>query len=393
MTKVQYLFSTPDGNIPAPETILTKHIKQGKTLASDLTLKTYFDVLKQVILENWTKISLQSSDFTGDIKKLFIICEKCGLFYHVARARIITQDSEEVSLAVITAFDESSRNTLKRDHEILGHLWKARKLKMVPRPFFITDALPVTGRQDLAVTVSIMEWLNDYHEWHFTRTAGQVPSFYIVTWQPGRGIVRLPEGFSEQLFELISRILAYYFDPVHLFQICLWSNPAGDFVVSWNNTGGLSARLTTIRRYAKITGQTDNFDSNENLLTALLYLFLDTVLNIRLDRLDGTGRYFLAGHEFLLPTISGFFQGLSALFIETAIPREVMGQYVSLLKALSYQDLRILYRPLMDFYRNEKRQETGFLENSLPLHCSQLASVLADMNFHDGTVPQVYLAA
>ncbi len=310
----------------------------------------------------------------------------------MARARISAAGLPEADFAILSAISPSSKRLLQKDYRILSYLWKNRTYKFVPRPYFICSRRVGPERSCLDITISGMEWLRGYFEWHFS-SIGPKKGFGIMTWEPGNGIVPLPDGFlEEKLFELASRILAYYFDPVGLRQICLFSNAAGDFVVGLDRHGHLSVKLTTVRQYKNIMGSDSRFYKTEGLLYALLYLFLDLVLNMRLDRLCGTGPYFFADARFIRPIIRGFFMGLYAFGNESAVPLPLKELFY-LIKGFTEDELLNLYEPLMNLYSMWKRADVKFLEKNIQRHCSELSNVLESTRFPSAYVSSKGLAA
>jgi len=386
MTTVTYLFATPSGDVKAPESLLSSQVKTGnRSLHNAPSLRDYFDILAETILEkarNLIPLELPRSKTLHPprLMRLSITSEKCGSLYHVARADLETGELKRVCLAVITAFEPFARKVLERDHQNLLHLWNSRQNKLVPRPLYICDKKIGHSNNSPTVTISVMEWLQDFYEWHFTCPGG-CDSCRITVWKPGSGFCTFPRketGF--RLFEKIAEILSYYFDPVQLCQVGLWNHAAGDFVVRLPEEKRISAMLTTAREYRNIV-RNPEFDKEGNLLLALLYLFLDLVLNIRVDRLNGTGRYYFADQEFIRPTVTGFFRGLMSVMAETAcaLPLEELAH---LLSSLSRQELLELYGPLLDFHRGWERADALFMEQHLSDHCRQLASNLELLQGH-----------
>ena len=310
----------------------------------------------------------------------------------MARARISASGLPEADFAILSAISPSSMRLLQKDYGTLLYLWKNRACKFVPRPYFICSRKIGLESSFLDITISGMEWLKGYFEWHFSPIAPE-KGFGIMTWQPGNGIVPLPEGFlEERLFELASTVLAYYFDPLGLRQICLFSNAAGDFVASLDRQGHLCVKLTTVRQYKNIMGADSGFHKMEGLLHALLYLFLDLVLNMRLDRLCGTGPYFFADARFIRPIIRGFFFGLYALGKESTVPLPLKELFY-LIQGFTADELLSLYEPLMHLYREWKRADVKFLEKNIQRHCWELSNVLESTPFPSASVSSTGLAA
>ncbi len=381
MTKVKYLFSTPLGDVLAPKDLLSQNIRASSYgAAPHLTLADFFKGMEGLILEHADQLLSEGCtpypDPNSQLKEVSIIMEKCGAFYHVARIHFLTSDHIQSDLALIVAFDNKARSLLKRDHLILSHLWHDRTKKVVPRPISLSD-VEISGHGNkLPVTVSIMEWLEDLFEWHFSLSQKD-NALGIVVWIPGTGTVPLnSKDYEKRVFENISEILAYCFDPASLEQICLWNNAAGDFVIGWDNRGMLTTKLTTVRLYCPILPPVSVLSSEENLLLALVYLLLDLTLNIRTDRLDGTGAYFFAGPQYIEPTVLGFFKGLRLLMEEKAMSISYTEDLASVLNSLTVQDLMDLYETLLEFYQSWHRADEDFLKKRLRTHCKELSSVL-----------------
>jgi len=174
----------------------------------------------------------------------------------------------------------------------------------------------------------------------------------------------------------ISRALTYCFSPSDLKQVCLWSNSAGDFVIKKDDRDRLRVKLTTIRRYDRLIDTHSFASGNEAVISALVYLFLELMLNIRLDRLDGTGDYFFAGPEFLVPSLRGFAAGLRELADEGRIQRVILARVSTLLGSMTPGELFVLYSPLLECYVSWERTDVDFLKAHLSAHCREVAQAL-----------------
>ncbi len=386
MTRIKYLFSTPSGDMPPTENLLGTEIKTGTKISGRApALIDYFNILSETILEQSENLfhfsgTGQKNQQSFRPNRLYITSEKCGSLYHVARACLFWRNCGQIVLAVITAFETTARKVLKRDHRNLSYLWDSRQIKLVPQPYFICDKKIGQGRNAITATISIMEWLEDFHEWHFICPIRN-DSCRVVMWKPGHGTCPLPrpDQLEPRLFEKIAGILSYYFDPGDLSQICLWSNAAGDFIIRLDGCRQLSARLTTVREYQNIPEAVQGFGPAANLLVALLYLFLDITLIIRIDRTNGTGRYLFADSKFIKPAVTGFFAGLATLMKEKNL-RLPVHELMHLLKDLNDRELLQVYSPLMDFHRTWGRADAHFMEIHLPRHCSELAITLKQLD-------------
>jgi len=265
---------------------------------------------------------------------------------------------------------------LHRDFDSVSYLWRKRKIKVVPEPFLLADVKISTQGRESLLSIAIMQWLQGYCEWHFTAFRPH-DDYQIVFWNNDKGCQQSPAsdcGF--RIFHEISRILAYCFSPSGLKQICLWNNSAGDFVIRKDDRGRLRVKLTTVRRYDRLVDARDFASGNEAVIFALIYLFLELMLNIRLDRLDGTGEYFFAGPEFLVPSLRGFAAGLGQLAEEGHVQRGILPHLSTLLSSMSSEELFALYSPLLERYVSWKRADVDFLKAHLPAHCRELVQTL-----------------
>ena len=126
--KIQYLFSSPDGDITLTTEDLARPFLITPTESHPfLTLGDYFGSIEAFLLKDTAKplffILKERFNKQTDINKIqeiLIRSEKHGALYHPASIEILV-DGQRLKLAVSTAVSERGKLWIAREYEILKH--------------------------------------------------------------------------------------------------------------------------------------------------------------------------------------------------------------------------------------------------------------------------------
>jgi hypothetical protein len=119
-------------------------------------------------------------------------------------------------------------------------------------------------------------------------------------------------------------------------------------------------------------------DETANPMIAMVYFFLNLTVRIRLDRLDGVGKTVWAGDFCLNATIKGFFDAIRTMASEGRYNLGKAEDLFSLLKSFEVEQIRDLFHPLRDWYRQRDPAEFSVIEANLRTHVSLLYHALQD---------------
>jgi hypothetical protein len=249
---------------------------------------------------------LKSTRPTAAAESIRIHLAKHGPYYHPARvaARI---NGRWAQFVLNVAASEAGRALIHREYAMLQRLSRAVAPFYLPAVFAIGEsALPGKAR----VSMFIGEWLAGFYEFHLSRTSNTVETGMVV-WDPENGSRPLDRGRARAVYSGAARILTHYLDLSTGECIGAWQHATGDFVV--NPAGaGPEVRLITVRDYRPLLRPAAAAGHGlPALLETLLVFFRDTLIRMRLDRLDGVGEIAWADPIAVEGGLEGFFSALS----------------------------------------------------------------------------------
>ncbi len=384
MPDIKYLFITTEGRASVPdrsylESPLVLTLEENH---SSLTLKDYFAAMERFLLsENGEPFCkavaavagapVDPNLSVGDIDSVVLCSVKIGAYYHIAKVDVFLRP-HEVSLALSASFTPVGRRCLKKDYQTLSAMQNRAAGAFLPAPFFCGEVVV----KDQPFFMVLSNWLDGFHEWHFTNATGtEEPG--IVLWDGHRDHIVLDPEQEKELFFKVAYLLTLCFEPSTAKQVCKWHHAAGDFIAGIGSGGGVEVRLTTIRSYRPVFEQEGNIGG----MLGLLFFFLDLTVRIRLDRLDGIGEAYWVNSRFLEDTVQGFFHGLRMLGAEDEIDSDEIGEFYALLCSMSSEELYAVLVPLLDVYEHENSADMDLITKNLEEHAENLYKVLKEFDF------------
>jgi len=389
---IEYLFSSPEGDIslgPVEDPVFG-----GEDLARPflitpsephpfLTLGDYFEAIRAFILKDQGKRlshvlreRLNREIDPDSIQKILIRSEKHGALYHLASVGIIVDD-KQTKFAVSTAVSEKGKGWLTHEYEMLIFLNSSLKLPYLPNVHFKGEVkCQAYKRKHETLSMILSEWFEDYHEWHLSIDDND-NNQKLCIWDPKNGNRYASRDEAFEIFRRISRILTLYYDTKDFNQIYPWHHAAGDFIVRTRDSS-VDVRLTTVREYQSIM---DYFSENTvNPMIAIVYFFLNLTVRMRLDRLDGVGDVAWAG-DFCVNAISeGFFDAIRIMESEGRYHLGRPKDLIALLKSFGEEEIRNLFHPLEDWYREGDPAEFRVMEANLIRHVNLLYHSLQSLH-------------
>ncbi len=369
--KVLYLFSSSDGDHPVERRTLEQPFLLAPSEPHpNMTLGHYFESIHRFILEKkWDTLvdvlnkSTKKKLETEDIKQILIRSEKHGALYHLASIEVLAPGFQ-MKFALSTGVSQRGKDWLKHEFEVIRELNQARKLPYLPQVYFKGEVKCRTGNGDEIMVMSLAEWFGDHHEWHLSLNEKKAKQ-EILIWDLARGYRYATMQESHEIYREASKILTLYYDTRTCSQIYPWHHGAGDFVVK-REQGKIEVRLTTARKYEPIMVFRE--EGHVNPLVALIYFFLNLTLQMRLDKLDGTGEVTWAEDWVLPPVIEGFLEGLRLKEEqENDLPIEV-SELLVLLKEFSREEFNSILNSLMDLHRRRDPEDYRIIQSHLEDH-------------------------
>jgi hypothetical protein len=377
--KVQYLFSSSKGDHPVSEEELDGplHISLSETHPA-LTLRHYFQSVKEVLLKDDAVILTQAISqgfgrrMTPDmIFRMEIRCEKVGTLYHVASVTLQSEGAP-MRLAVATAITDEAIRRMEKEVLHLRLLTETYQLTSLPRIFFKGEVAGHSPQGDFVLYHVIQEWLEDYHEWHFTRDQGGKGQRLLI-WDQKKGYHSASAREYHEIFRQAAKILTLCYD-IHTFrQIYPWHHAAGDFIVK-SLDQDVDVKLTTVRGYDPmlVFREKEEWDPWK----AFIIFFLNLTIKMRLDREDGVGDVMWADDLCVSATVEGFVDALHIMEAEGRLDLGKTGDVIALLKTFAVEELRSLMGVLLDFYRQSERGSYPVIQSNLESHVRSLHQVI-----------------
>jgi len=380
MASFSFFIRTPAGRIPADDDILRQPllVDAGERHPS-LTVADYFESLKQLVQSSAVTLSLAGMPNESDALLTCRICsEKLGAFYHVARIEVVSKE-KTFSFAVNTAVSERGRHCLQQDHELLTRLLPPALQPFVPKVYLLAESVAGnSGDCTTALLHMAVEWLENFHEWHFCSSASGARRFGM--WSDS-GVQFLAEEEARQLFRQIANIVSLSYDWENSTFLQQWHHAAGDFIVR-HQEKGMEVRLITVRDlrpFSFLALQT----VEERYLSALLFL-LDLSIRLRLDKLDGVGQTVWLEDFVVHEAVQGFLDALAENRDRIA---EAYLPLLQLLASCSADDFQKIGALLLSSYRETLPDaELEAVLNNFDAHVRHLSASMEELGRRQSTL-------
>jgi len=267
------------------------------------------------------------------------------------------------------AVSQEGRELLEKEVHCLRRLGNEMDAPCWPRVFGHGEGRMADGRP---VPMFIGQWLTGYYEFHITGQ-GDSKADGVVVWDTDHGHCRLTGAQMGQLLRQTAHILAYAYNPLSFEAVRLWRHAAGDFVVRITDDA-LQVRLISIRDYSPFIHLSDPDISA--ILEALPAMLLTTSLQLRLDRLDGTGPLALFPDAVIPDIWSGFRQGLQNGMAERGLPEALFDAAIEFIAVHDGQTLETIAAELVD-RQWENPAERDLLRGIARDHAHAVAAAVA----------------
>ncbi len=374
--KVLYRLSAPGNSVHVDD----EHMDMPFLIAPNvphpfLTLGHYFHVLKSFIFSRRQKIerlisTKSARGLTFDkLEVMEIISEKHGAFYHVSKISF-NNGSTSCSLGINTAIGIEQGELLANEYKLMSTLNKNFASDHLPQVHIFEQINFPQGHGSEFFTFVLTDWLDGFYEWHIAPAKGG-KNQEIIIWDSMEGHRVAEEKVSAEIFRQIARILTLYYNPHTFDQVLSWHNAAGDFVVK-DSGPNTEVKLTTVRKYGPLLNYPRDNSFNPGI--PLVYFFMDLMLRIRLDRLEGTGQPVWADKTFLYYAFRGFLEGFKTITGQGKYLGIKPDELLQLLKSFSVPELRNLMSPLISLH--EDQSDLGLIKKHLNTHVKELKDVI-----------------
>jgi hypothetical protein len=379
---ISYCFASPGGDVPVDaETLARPFIVEPLQYHPFMTLADFFRIVSNFILgtarpvltsalsRSWERdITLQSID------SIIIRYEKYGSLYQIVSVEVIS-GSRKAKFAVSVALTPTARENIKLEYNLLSYINTKTGLSYLPRVFSINSQdIEKDGVVDTLV-LSLAEWFEGYHEWHFSKDDEGKDT--IVIWDTEKG--NRPASVQEAcaIITEASRILTLYYDVDTGERIIPWHHGAGDFIVK-TGSGNVEVRLITARGYEAFTSS----DASEtiNPLLGLLNFFIELTTKMRLDKFEGMGDTTWADRIFVTAAVEGSLLAMKTKEAQGECGPIKVDDFMASVKALSQEEIGELIRSQLDEYQARDTSDYSVIKAHLEEHAQDLANALQHLS-------------
>jgi hypothetical protein len=247
---------------------------------------------------------------SDEIEEIRIFLDKHGEFYHPAKIETVLKDVQ-ISFVLNVAVSEIGKQCAQREYRLLKMLDTEYPDSFIPKVY--AQGIVFTKMDQVETRMFLGEWFEGFNEFHISidPTDGK---YKMVVWDHEHGNFFLTSQQTVDLYRQAAKILAYYYNIETFENISSWHHAAGDFVLKCQKED-IELKLVTVRQYRSMFEQNVNHEHKtpdaEMILEALLVFFLNMVIKMRLDRLDGVGEIVWSDDVALKGILKGFFEGLA----------------------------------------------------------------------------------
>ncbi|MEE8431438.1 MAG: hypothetical protein V3S16_09330 [Candidatus Desulfatibia sp.] len=304
------------------------------------------------------------------IKEIRIYLAKHGEFYHPARIETVLPESS-VALVLNVAVSSAGKDCALREYRLLQKLDKDFSFSLLPRVFgrgrvFVKAA-------NLELRMFLGEWLEGYNEFHISRDPAD-DKLKIVVWDSEVGNYFLTTSQTMELYRQAAMALTGYYHIETFEHIFSWHHAAGDFVVKCQSDK-VDLKLVTVRQYGPMFVSNNEPGSQSTdaviVLEALLVFFLKLVMQMRLDRLDGTGEIVWSDKVAVEQSLKGFLDALALKSPGSPLAEPLVACFQQHLSSYTRSELLALNRVLVAKY-HPRSPDLAVIQQHLAQHVDDL---------------------
>lgn len=368
-----YRFSSAQGDVTPDDAMLEQAFAIGPSdYHSFMTLRDFFDCIARFLMpQGGLSIAVILSGLWGrpvrdeEIEEIVIRYEKYGTLYQICSVDVSAGGSF-ARLCASMALSQEAKETLEREFELLRQFEKKR-LRYLPRAYKkdLIEVEKAGGVERLLVV--LLDWFDDYEEWHFKTHEGSTKAFL---WDMRGGYRFLSEEQTLDTVRQASRILTLYYDVESTKRISPWHHGGGDFVVKTSDAA-VDVKLVTARGYDPISSPDD-----ERPVKTLCAFCIETITKMRLDKWEGMGESTWADRFVLEAALKGFFEGL-----EIKEARGEMGPLTATgvlqeLKSSTAEELKRFVRRLLAEMKQYDLSDYGVVLRHLNGHAEEICTAI-----------------
>lgn len=375
---ISYFFSSPDGDVPVDSDTLARPFMVEPLQAHPfMALGDFFHIVRLFLLDRaGPLLTSLLSRFWGqdvtlhDIDNVIIRYEKYGTLYQIVSAEVISGNMK-AKFAVSVALTPAAQENIKQEYNLLSYITTKTGLSYLPRVFCINSLDIEKDDQVETVILTLAEWFEGYHEWHFSHD--EEGKSKIVIWDMGGGKRPASDQEAFAIIKEASKILTLYYNVDNGERIIPWHHGAGDFVVN-TDTGKVDVRMVTARGYEPFTPS----DAGKTISPSrgLLLFLIELTTKMRLDKLEGMGDTTWADSIFVIAAVEGFLQAIKAKDTEGQCGLIKVDDFIDSVKALKGDEIEELILSQLDEYQSRDTSDHDVIKSHIKEHARDVINAL-----------------
>ncbi len=344
-------------------------------LSPSFTIGDYFEYASAFILQESAAALKRGITFhlhreipLTQIEKISIFLEKHGAFYHPARVETTVKGHvPALVFALNTAISTQGISLMAAECRCLE--------KLLPSPSPDSPLPTVFGRgemtfRDESVAFFLAHWFQGYQEFHVTESREKTDR--ITLWQSDGSTIRVPAAQQFIIYDKAAEILTTFYDPTTFEQIFPWHHAAGDFIAKEINNS-LDVKLITVRGYDALfdIDKIPEKRNMEDIFQGLLLFLVNLSMRMRIDRIDGTGAYYLLHADTIKATLTGFFRALGHKTIGGYTHGDLQEKFIGFLLQFDSADFNHILALILNAHPHPNMESRLIIKN-LDYHAENL---------------------
>jgi len=349
--------------------------------APRITIGDYFESARAFLvqekpgpLERGLFFHLHRKITLKEIKTISVFLEKHGVFYHPARVEVNLNDPpSKVSFALNAAISDRGLALMSTEYHCL------EKLLPCPSPDSPLPAVFGLGKtpcRNGEIAFFLAHWFKGYQEFHVTDSSDHPQSGehteQIALWQSDGSTVKMPRSHYFSIHDKASEILTSFYALDTFEQIFPWHHAAGDFIAKKVNNS-MDVKLITVRGYSALFDMDTPPEkrSVEDIFQGLLLFLVNLSLRMRIDRIDGTGRYHLVHPDTIKATLTGFFRALGHKTMNGCSHKTLQKNFYTFLTKFDAADFKQILALILNAHPHPEMEGT-LIQKNLDSHAKDL---------------------
>jgi len=317
---------------------------------------------------------LQKDLILVDVEKVDIFLAKHGEFYHPARIETVVCGQKKVFVLNV-ALTPMGRDCIEREFNHLKRLEAEFQLPYLPKVYRLGN---VVAENKYPMRMFLGEWFEDYSEFHLSKDPADEKR-KVAVWDLNCGNYYLSQKATQEVYRQAALILTSYYNVETFEQIYPWHHAAGDFVLKCVNQK-IDLKLITVRNYAPFFDHKGRFEEDgkrvDILLNGMLVFFLNMMMRMCLDRIEGVGEMVWAGEIAVRGAVEGFFQGLATKPSIRELPGPIDDIFGMYLFKIALPELTDLCSAIVQKGYQPQAPETSVIKANLASHVACLHATL-----------------